>query len=116
MCSSRPTAAREIIACAQALAAKGARIIISRKGTQKIVEESTELKVVGLNNTLTDYLRMLKDWGLHTPGLIAFFTYDPLSREVMEMCKMLDIEVKNYIFKTYEDCWGASAPPWRVER
>lgn len=97
---------REIIACARALAAKGARIIISRKGTQQIVEECTELKVVGLNNTLTDYLRMLKDWGLHTPGLIAFFTYDPLSREVLEMCKMLDIEVKNYIFKTYEDCWG----------
>lgn len=66
---------REIIACAQALAAKGARIIISRKGTQQIVEESTELKVVGLNNTLTDYLRMLKDWGLHTPGLIAFCTF-----------------------------------------
>lgn len=97
---------REIIACARALAAKGARIIISRKGTQQIVEESTDLKVVGLNNTLTDYLRMLKDWGLHTPGLIAFFTYDPLSREVMEMCKMLDIQVKNYIFKTDEDCWG----------
>lgn len=97
---------REIIECARCLAQKGAKIIISRKGTQQIVEETTDMKVVGLNNTLTDYLRMLKDWGLRTPGLIAFFTYDPLSKEVLEMCDMLDIHVKNYIFKTFEDCWG----------
>ena len=97
---------REIVECAQTLARKGARVIVSRKGTQQIVEETTDLKVVGLNNTLTDYLRMLKDRGLHTPGLIAFFTYDPLSDDVMQMCEMLDIQAKNYIFKTFEDCWG----------
>lgn len=96
---------REIIECAQALVAKGAKVIISRKGTQQIVEETTGIKVVGLNNTLTDYLRMLKDRGLHTPGLIAFFSYDPLSEEVMRMCEMLDIQAKNYIFKCFEDCW-----------
>ena len=97
---------REIVECAQTLARKGARVIVSRKGTQQIVEETTDLKVVGLNNTLTDYLRMLKDRGLHTPGLIAFFTYDPLSDDVMQMCEMLDIQAKNYIFKTFEDCRG----------
>ena len=96
---------REIVECAQTLAKKGAKIIISRKGTQQIVEETSDVKVVGLNNSLTDYLRMLKDWGLHTPGLIAFFTYDALSGDVMQMCEMLDIQAKNYIFKTYEDCW-----------
>ena len=97
---------REIVECAQTLARKGARVTVSRKGTQQIVEETTDLKVVGLNNTLTDYLRMLKDRGLDTPGLIAFFTYDPLSDHVMQMCEMLDIQAKNYIFKTFEDCWG----------
>ena len=51
---------REIVECAQTLARKGAKVIISRRGTQQIVEETTDLKVVGLNNTLTDYLRMLK--------------------------------------------------------
>lgn len=96
---------REIVECAQTLARKGAKVIISRRGTQQIVEETTDLKVVGLNNTLTDYLRMLKDRGLHTPGLIAFFTYDPLSDDVMQMCEMLDIQAKNYIFKTFEDGW-----------
>ena len=98
---------REIIDCARDLVSKGAKVIISRKGTQQIVEETTDIKVVGLNNTLTDYLRMLKDrGGLHVGGPIAFFTYDPLSEEVMQMCEMLDIQVKNYIFKTFEDCWG----------
>ena len=97
---------KEIIACAHALEQKGARIIISRKGTQQIVEETTDIKVVGLNNTLTDYLQMLRDRGLHTPGLIAIFSYDPLSEEVMRMCEMVDVQAKNYNFKTYEDCWG----------
>ena len=97
---------REIVECAQNLAKKGAKIIISRKGTQQIVEETSDVKVVGLNNSLTDYLRMLKDWGLHTPGLIAFFTYDALSDDVMQMCEMLDIQAKIYIFKTFVDCWG----------
>ena len=81
-------------------------VFVASNGRREIVEETTDLKVVGLNNTLTDYLRMLKDRGLHTPGLIAFFTYDPLSDDVMQMCEMLDIQAKNYIFKTFEDCWG----------
>lgn len=97
---------KEIIACAHTLEQKGARIIISRKGTQQIVEETTDIKVVGLNNTLTDYLQMLRDRGLHTPGLIAFFSYDPLSEEVMRMCEMVEVQAKNYIFKTFEDCWN----------
>lgn len=94
----------EIIACATTLSQKGAKIIISRKGTQQIVEGNVNIKVVGLNNTLTDYLQMLKDRGLHMPGLIAFFTYDPMSEEVMRMCKMVEVQAKNYLFKNPEDC------------
>lgn len=97
---------QEIIECARTLAEKGAKILVSRKGTQQIIEETMDIQVVGMYNSLTDYLRMLKDWGVHTPGLIAFFTYDPLSQEVMQVCEMLDIQVKNYIFKNFEDCWG----------
>ncbi|MEG1594792.1 MAG: PrpR N-terminal domain-containing protein, partial [Oscillibacter sp.] len=94
----------EIIACATALAQRGAKIIISRKGTQQIVEGNVDIKVVGLNNTLTDYLQMLKDRGLHVPGLIAFFSYDPLSEEVMRMCQMVDVQARNYLFKNPVDC------------
>lgn len=68
---------QETVKCAQTLAAAGAEIIITRKGTRRIVEEVTNLKVVSLNNSLSDYLWMLKERGLHTPGLIAFFPMIP---------------------------------------
>lgn len=98
---------REIIECAQSLVSKGAKVLVSRKGTKQIIEETLDnIQVVGIHNSLTDYLRMLKDWGIHTAGPIAFFTYDPLSEEVMQVCEMLNIQVKNYIFKSFEDCWG----------
>ena len=68
---------QEIIECARALADKGTRIIITRKGTQRIVEEISDLKVVGLNNSLFDYLQMLKKRGLHTPGWWRFSPTTP---------------------------------------
>jgi len=70
------------------------------------VEEVTNLKVVSLNNSLSDYLWMLKERGLHTPGLIAFFSYDPMSSDILQMCEMLEVQTKNYIFKSFADCRG----------
>ena len=97
---------QETVKCAQTLAAAGAEIIITRKGTRRIVEEVTNLKVVSLNNSLSDYLWMLKERGLHTPGLIAFFSYDPMSSDILQMCEMLEVQRKNYIFKSFADCRG----------
>ncbi len=97
---------QETVKCAQTLAAAGAEIIITRKGTRRIVEEVTNLKVVSLNNSLSDYLWMLKERGLHTPGLIAFFSYDPISSDILQMCEMLEVQTKNYIFKSFADCRG----------
>ena len=97
---------QETVKCAQTLAAAGAEIIITRKGTRRIVEEVTNLKVVSLNNSLSDYLWILKERGLHTPGLIAFFSYDPMSSDILQMCEMLGVQTKNYIFKSFADCRG----------
>ena len=97
---------QETVKCAQTLAAAGAEIIITRKGTRRIVEEVTNLKVVSLNNSLSDYLWMLKERGLHTPGLIAFFSYDPMSSDILQMCEMLEVQTKSYIFKSFADCRG----------
>ena len=97
---------QETVKCAQTLAAAGAEIIITRKGTRRIVEEVTNLKVVSLNNSLSDYLWILKERGLHTPGLIAFFSYDPMSSDILQMCEMLEVQTKNYIFKSFADCRG----------
>ena len=95
---------QEIVDCGRALSEKGAKIIITRKGTKSIFEETTALKVVGLNYTLSDYLWMLKERGIYTPGLVAFFSYDPLGQDVLQMCEMLGVQAKNYIFKNFADC------------
>lgn len=100
-----PPGRKEIMACARRLEERGVKVIISRKGSQKIVEETTHVRVVGLNNTLIDYLQMLKTRGLHTPGLIALFSYDAMSEEVLRMCEMMDVQARNYTFKSMEDCW-----------
>ncbi|MUU13176.1 MAG: hypothetical protein EP146_19015 [Oscillibacter sp.] len=92
------------------MAAAGAEIIITRKGTRRIVEEVTNLKVVSLNNSLRLSL-MLKERGLHTPGLIAFFSYDPMSSDILQMCEMLEVQTKNYIFKSFADCRAAWSVP-----
>lgn len=95
---------RVITECAKTLGKKGAKVIITRRGSQQIVMETTKIKVVGLNNSIMDYLGMLKDRGFHAPDPVALFSYDPLSQELMEVCRLLGVQVKNYIFKTFEDC------------
>ena len=47
---------------------------------------------------------MLKERGIYTPGLVAFFSYDPLGQDVLQMCEMLGVQAKNYIFKSFADC------------
>lgn len=95
---------RVITECARTLGKKGAKVIITRRGSQQIVMETTNIKVVGLHNSIMDYLGMLKDRGFHTPDPVALFSYDPLSQELMEVCQLLGVQVKNYMFKTFEDC------------
>lgn len=100
-----PPGRKAIVNCARGLGERGARIIVSRKGSAQIVTETTDLKVVSLNNTLIDYLQTLRMRGLHTPGLVAVFSYDPMGEELQQLFELVDIQVKNYIFKTFEDCY-----------
>ena len=38
--------------------------------------------------------------------MIAFFSYDPMSSDILQMCEMLEVQTKNYIFKSFADCRG----------
>lgn len=94
----------DIVALAESLMARGAKLFISRKGTQQILEEGIGIQVVGLNNTLTDYMKMLLETDPDNKGRVAFFTYGALSQEILLMCRMLHIQVLNYTFTSPEDC------------
>lgn len=95
----------EIAEFGRTVAKKGARIIISRKGSRKILEETTDITIVGMDITLTDYMQILTQLKSSAQGLIAFFSYDRLSNEILQMCQLLNIQAKNYIFKSHEQCW-----------
>jgi len=64
---------QETVKCAQTLAAAGAQNNITPQRTPRGVGEGNKPKNTKMNNSLSDYLWMLKERGLHTPGLIAFF-------------------------------------------
>ncbi|WP_312939644.1 sigma 54-interacting transcriptional regulator [Oscillibacter sp.] len=102
------TSPEDIVNLASSLQQRGAKLFLSRKGTQQIVERALGIQVVGLNNTLTDYMKMILDNQVGG-GLIAFFSYGALSDEVMLMCEMLRIRAKNYIFSSPEDSYDAVA-------
>lgn len=92
-----------IVELATALQQRGAKLLISRKGAQQIIQESTDIQVVGLNNTLIDYMRMLLD-PHNGSDLVAFFSYSPLSMDVLQMCELLHVRAKNYTFSSIADC------------
>jgi len=95
-----------IIDCARELYERGAKVIISRKGCAQIIEETKtfDVPVVNLNNSIMDYLIMLKKCDFQTGGLVAFFSYGPLSHEIVEICDLLGFQARNYVFGSFEDC------------
>lgn len=96
----------DIVHLVLSLQQRGAKLFLSRKGTQQVVENALGIQVVGLNNTLTDYMKMILERQVGS-GLIAFFSYGALSDEVMLMCEMLHIRAKNYTFTSPEDSYDA---------
>ncbi len=100
------TSPEDLVNLASSLRQRGAKLFLSRKGTQQIVERALGIQVVGLNNTLTDYMKMILEKQVGD-GLIAFFSYGALSDEVMLMCEMLHIRAKNYTFTSPEDSYDA---------
>ena len=97
---------QETVKCAQTLAAAGAEIIITRKGTRRIVgrghqPESREPEQLPLRLSLDAE----GAWSAHT-WTDCFFSYDPMSSDILQMCEMLEVQTKNYIFKSFADCRG----------
>ena len=87
---------------AQDLVERGAKVLISRKGTKAVMEKALNVTVVGIANTLEDYvkpLQALRD----EPGKIGFLIYETLSPDVAVLCKMLGKDFGVYHFSTKRD-------------
>jgi PAS domain S-box-containing protein len=76
---------------------RGAKIIISRKGTKGIIEHNFNVKVIGINVVLSDYIEIMNQ-ARNINGPIGFFYYEEIADGVKTMCKLLNINAKYYRF------------------
>lgn len=101
----QPASESEITAIGRDLINRGANLLISRKGTQQMLQKNLDIQVVSLNNTLTDYMKTILETDPEHKGRVAFFSYVPISEEILLMCKMLHVEAMSYTFSNLEDSY-----------
>ena len=103
---AKEDALNDALRIAKNLVEKGAKVIISRKGTATAIRESKlNVSVVAINSILSDYIESI-EIAKYEKGLIAFFSYDEMTDDVRSLCSMLNIKAKYYTFKTDRDCEG----------
>lgn len=88
---------------AKELPKKGTSVIISRKGTKVFLEKHLNIPVVGVNTILSDYIDIMKI-AKKIDGIVAFFTYDDITEDVITMCYLLNINARYYTFNDAESC------------
>lgn len=89
---------------AKYLASKNVKVIISRKGTSAaIINSKLDVSVVTIHTTLSDYMKAI-EVAKSADGLVAFFFYDTIIKDIESLCKMLNIKANCYTFKTDKDC------------
>ncbi|GAB1476330.1 sigma-54-dependent Fis family transcriptional regulator [Bacillota bacterium] len=95
----------EGLECAKELINKGAKIIISRKGTKKLIEENCDINVVDISVTLDDYVPFFHK-AIKENGKIAFFSYqyDKVPEEVVTMTKFFKLNIAYYYYATELQC------------
>ena len=88
---------------AEKLEQKGARVLISRKGTKKRIEEHSRIPVVDADLSLSDYIQIMEK-AARVQGTIAFFSYGIIGEDVRSMCYLMDLETRFYSFYSAEEC------------
>ncbi|MBS5386798.1 MAG: sigma 54-interacting transcriptional regulator [Clostridiales bacterium] len=83
---------------------QGAQVIISRRGTKKIIEKKFPDQVIDIGLTLADYMPVIEEAAAIT-GKTAFFSYGKIREDVKVICHMLKIEAEFYSFTNLSDCY-----------
>ncbi len=83
---------------------QGAQVIISRRGTKKIIEKKFPDQVIDIGLTLADYMPVIEE-AAAISGKTAFFSYGKIREDVKVICHMLKIEAEFYSFTNLSDCY-----------
>lgn len=87
---------------AQDLKERGAKVIISRKGTYKRIKQYANVPSVNIETNLSDYIPVLKMLSRQHEKA-AFFSYDEDYDDIEALCDIMEIDANFYMFKDFAD-------------
>jgi transcriptional regulator with PAS, ATPase and Fis domain len=87
---------------AKDLISRGAKILISRKGTKLAIEKELNIQVIGIDFSLSDYIAIIEQ-ARNIDGIVAFFSYGEPREDIKTMCYILGIKAKYYYFTNIKD-------------
>lgn len=87
---------------AQELKERGAKVIISRKGTYKRIKQYANVPTVNIETNLSDYIPVLKMLSRQHEKA-AFFSYDEDYGDIKALCDIMGISANFYLFKDFAD-------------
>lgn len=83
---------------------RGIKVVVSRKGTQRFLENHLPIPVIGVEVTSADYSPVFEK-AKELQGPIAFFSYEGLIPEdIKTFCQLLQIDGRYYEFSDDETC------------
>lgn len=83
----------------------GVKVFIGRLGTKKLIELNHDTTVVGIKNTISDYIDAINFAKSHSDSMVAFYVYDGIKEEtdhiadIETMCDMTNLKYKIYRFE-----------------
>lgn len=92
------SALEEAMHLTDTLIKKGAKIIISRKGTKEFIKTNFDIKVVGIDTLLSDYMDIF-NYAKSIQGPIGFFTFAEITNGVKTICQLLNLDARYYRFR-----------------
>ena len=92
----------EALPLGRLLQERGAKILISRKGTADLLSKHLDIQVVKINTTMNDYLRHIDLMREHKGriGIVEYVSYIP---ELKKLCKYIGIDALLYSYDGSEN-------------
>lgn len=93
----------QAVELARELMKQGAWLFISRRGTGDLLELKLHTPVINIPLVASDYIPAIKK-AQTQKGMIAFFSAEEISDELLTICFLMNIKARNYQFVDDESC------------
>ena len=94
----------DAVTLAKDLLDRGAQILISRKGTRRMLEDEG-YTTVEIDLSLSDYIPIMEK-AMKVDGMVAFFSYGAIAEDIRTMTYLMGIDARYYSFQHMNQCWS----------